>query len=151
MAAAREKVAKLEKVLEVIEGTSGAEVDATRIALEQSTSGAQEKPLAEQIAECKFVERAKKRLLKLERESVAESAFLEQGRARLVRLEAEAAGQLPVPPPQVPTAVSELEAEVSFSEAVGRRTHSDTRRSTAKKLRLREDFVPNTVEEAGCG
>ena len=156
VAAAREKVAKLEKVLVVLEGTSGAEVDAVRNALDKARVVAQEKPLAEQILECKgFVERAEKRLLKLEAERVAEIASLEQGRARLVRLKAEAAGQLPVPPP--PTAVAELEAEVSRlrSELAATRTAPPTDQPgdqpAKKQPRLREDFVPTQSRRRGCG
>ena len=47
VAVAREKVAKLEKVMEVLQGTSGAEVDAVRTALDRARVAAQEKPLTE--------------------------------------------------------------------------------------------------------
>ena len=62
-----EKVAKLEKVVEVLQGSIGAEVDAIRIALDRTRIAAQEKPLTEQIADCKgFIERAQRRLVKLD-------------------------------------------------------------------------------------
>ena len=43
VAVAREKVAKLEKVMEVFQGSTGVEVDAIRIALDRARVAAQEK------------------------------------------------------------------------------------------------------------
>ena len=83
--------AKLERVMELLQGTTGEEVDAIKIVLG-------------------FVERAQKRLVKLA-ERDAEYALLEEGRARLARLEAQAAVRVVAPPPPAPTAVSDLEAE----------------------------------------
>ena len=79
VAAAREKVDKLERVMEFLQGTTGEEVDAIKIALDRARVAAQEKQLTEQIADCKgFVERAQKRLVKLEAERDAENALLEE-------------------------------------------------------------------------
>ena len=150
VAVPREKVAKLVKVMEVLQGSTGAEVDAIRIALDRARVAAQEKPLTEQIADCKgFVERAQRRLIKLEAERDAENALLEEGRARLARLEAQAAARVVAPPPPPSTAVSDLEAEVARLRAELAATHVTPEDQPAKKPRLREDFVPNTVEEAG--
>ena len=150
VAVAREKVAKLEKVMEVLQGSTGAEVDAIGIALDRARVAAQEKPLTEQIADCKgFVERAQRGLVKLEAERDAENALLEEGRARLARLEAQAAARVVAPPPPPSTAVSDLEAEVARLRAELAATHVTPADQPAKKPRLREDFVPNTVEEAG--
>ena len=130
---------------------SGAEVDDVTNALDKAQVAAQEKPLAEQILECKgFVERAQKRLLKLEAERVAEFTSLEQGRARLVRLEAEAAGQLPVP-----AAVAELEAEVSRLRSELAATHSATSSNQETNLRRSHDCakILSTTQSRrrGCG
>ena len=95
--------------LEFLQGTPGEEVDAIKIASDRARVAAQEKPLTEQIADCKgFVERAQKRLVKLEAERDAENALLEEGRARLARLEAQAA-RVVAPPPPAPTAASDLD------------------------------------------
>ena len=90
--------------------------------------------------------RAEKRLLKLEAERVAEIASLEQGSTSCP------VGGRARPPP--PTAVAELEMEVSRlrSELATTRTTPPADQpgdQPAKKPRLCEDFVPNTVEEAG--
>ena len=65
VAEARVKVSKLEKALNALEGTSGAEVEAIKKALVKAA--AHEKPLTELIVDCKgFIDRAEKRLVKLE-------------------------------------------------------------------------------------
>ena len=57
-AEARVKVAKLEKALEALEGTDGVEVDAIKKALVKAKVAAHEKPVSEQIADCKsFIDR----------------------------------------------------------------------------------------------
>ena len=77
--------------MEFLQGTTGEEVDAIKIALDRARIAAQE-PLTEQITDYKgFIERAKKRLVKLEAERNAEHALLEEGRARLAWFEAQAA------------------------------------------------------------
>ena len=81
-----------EKALEALEGTGGVEVDATKKALVKAKAAAHEKPITEQIAECKsFIDRAEKRLVKLDAERESENALLEEGRARLACLEAHVA------------------------------------------------------------
>ena len=148
MAEARLKASKLEQVLDALEGTNGAEVDAIKKALVKAKAAAHEKPLTEMIADCKgFIDRAEKRLEKLESERASEAALLEEGRARLARLEAQAAVAVPMPPATAPA--SELEAEVSRlrEELASVRGVSSAGHQPPKK-RLREDFVPNTVEEA---
>ena len=154
VAAAREKVCKLERVMEVLQGTTGAEVDAIKTALDRARVAAQEKPLTEQIAECKgFVERAQRRLSKLEAERDAENALLEEGRARLARLQAQAATHTTAPPPPpVTTNVSELEAEVSRlrAELAARANPSRDSRPEGPVLKRqcrREEFVPQCDEE----
>ena len=123
VAVAREKVAKLEKVMEVLQGSIWSR-SAIRLALDRARVAAQEKPLTEQIADCKgFVERAQKRLVKLEAERDAENALLEEGRARLARLEAQAAARVVAPPPPASTAVSNLEVEVARLRAELAATH----------------------------
>ena len=124
------------------------EVDAIKKALVKAKAAAHEKPLTEMIADCKgFIDRAEKRLEKLEAERASEAALLEEGRARLARLEAQAAVAVPMPP--APAPASELDAEVSRlrEELASVRGVSSTGHQPPKK-RLREDFVPNTVEEA---
>ena len=143
-AEARVKVAKLEKALEALEGTDGVEVDAIKKALVKAKVAAHEKPVSEQIADCKsFIDRAEKRLVKLDAERESEHALLEEGRARLARLEANVAASVPLPP-SVPVAAME-------AELVRLRAELADARTPVPQLpnRLREDFfVPNTVEEA---
>ena len=87
VAEARVKVSKLEKALDALEGTSGAEVEAIKKALVKAKAAAHEKPLTELIADCKgFIDRAEKRLVKLEAERASETALLEEGRARRAHL-----------------------------------------------------------------
>ena len=147
MAETRLKASKLEQALDALEGTNGTEVEK---ALVKAKAAAHEKPLTEMIADCKgFIDRAEKRLEKLEAERASEAALLEEGRARLARLEAQAAVAVPMPPATAPA--SELEAEVSRlrEELASVRGVSSTNTGhQPPKKRLREDFVPNTVEEA---
>ena len=89
------KVAKLEKVLEALEGTDGVEVDAIKKALVKANVAAHEKPVSEQIEDCRsFIDRAEKRLVKLDAERESEQALLEEGRARLARLETNVAASV---------------------------------------------------------
>ena len=153
VAAACEKVAKLERVMGVLQGTTGEEVDAIKIALDRARVAAQEIPLTEQIADCNgFVERAQKRLVKLEAERDAENALLEEGRARLALLEAQAAARVVGQPPPAPTAVSDLEAEVSRLKAELAATRAavvdpDCQDPDPKRPCRREEFIPNCDEE----
>ena len=104
-------------------------------------------------ADCKeFVERAQKRLVKLEAERDAENALLEEGRARLARLEAQAAARVVAPPLPAPTAVSDLEAEVSRLTAELAATRAavvdpDCQDPDPKRPCRREEFIPNFDEE----
>ena len=78
-AEARVKMAKLKKALEALE-TDGVEVDAIKKALVKAKVAAHEKPVSEQIADCKsFIDRAEKRLVKLDAERESEHALLEEG------------------------------------------------------------------------
>ena len=61
------KVAKLEKAVEALVGTDRAEVDAIKKAFVKAKVAAHEKPVSEQIADCKsFMDRAEKRLVNLD-------------------------------------------------------------------------------------
>ena len=72
------KASKLEQALDALEGTNGAEVDAIKKALVKAKAAAHEKPLTEMIADCKgFIDRAERRLEKLEAERASEAALLE--------------------------------------------------------------------------
>ena len=148
IAEAQLKVSKLRNALAALEGTSGVEVDAIKKALKKAEADAQQKPMTEQIAECKgFIERAEKRLQKLEVERLSEVAMLEEGRARLVRLEAQAAASVPLPP----AANLDLEAEVSRLReelAAARGGMGPSGENQPQKKRLREEYVPCTLEEA---
>ena len=140
-AEARVKVAKLEKALE--EGTDGVEVDAIKKALVKAKVPAHEKPVSEQIADCKsFIDWAEKRLVKLDAERESEHALIEEGRARFARLEANVAASVPLPP-SVPVAAMEAELVRLRAELADARTPVPQLPNC-----LREDFVPNTVEEA---
>ena len=62
------------------------------------------------IADCKsFIDRAEKRLVKLDAERESEHALLEEGRAQLARLEANVAVSVPLPPS---VSVAAMEAEL---------------------------------------
>ena len=79
--------------------TNGAEVEAIKKALVKAKAAAHKKPLTELIADCKgFIDRAEKRLVKLEAERVSETTLLEEGRARLAHLEAQVAVGVQMPP-----------------------------------------------------
>ena len=122
VAEARVKVAKLEKALEALEGTDGVEVDAIKKALVKAKVAAHEKHVSEQIADCKsFIDRAEKRLVKLDAERESEHALLEEGRARLARLEADVAASVPLP--RGPCC-SDGSSVVAPSSRVSRRTHN---------------------------
>ena len=138
--------------MEVLQGTTGAEVDAIKTVLERARVAAQEKLLTEQIAECKgFVEWAQRRLSKLEAEGDAENAVLEEGRARVARLQAQGATHTTAsPPPPVTTNVSELEAEVSRLRAE-LAARSNPSRDSLKRQCRREEFVPQCDEEMVVG
>ena len=90
---AKLKVNRLEKALEAMVGSSGAEVDCLQRALAKAREAARERPLEVQIKECQeFTSWAEHRVAKLEEDVLAE------GRARLSRL-----GQQTQVPPPVPT------------------------------------------------
>ena len=107
--------------LEVLEETSGPEVDGLR-ALEKARKFSSEPAVEVQITECKgFIVRAEKRVAELDAQRAREVAALEEGRVRLQRLEAEAAckvqdgaqsTQAPRVPPDVAAEVEQLRGKV---------------------------------------
>ena len=150
----RRRNLSLQLLCQVGESHGGPPGQSIKTALDRARVAAQEKPLTEQIAEWKgFVERAQRRLSKLEAERDAENALLEEGRARLARLQAQAATHtVAPPPPPVTTTVSELEAEVSRlrAELAARSNPSRDSRSEGPVLKRqcrREEFVPQCDEE----
>ena len=149
MAEARLKASKLEQALDALEGTDGAEVDAIKKALLKAKAAAHEK--ATHRVDCRLQGvhlSCRETNGEVRAERASEAALLEEGRARLAQLEAQAAVAVPVPP--ATALVSELEAEVSRlrEELASVRGVSSTAGHQPPKKRLREDFVPNTVEGA---
>ena len=145
-AEARLKVSKLERVLEFWKAP--VEVEAIKNVLKKVRIAAQDKPIKDLIEECRsFIERAERRVQKLEAERLFESVLLEEGRARFARLEAQAAVSVPL---RSPVPVPDLEAEVTclreeLAIALG---VTGSGENQPPQRRLREDFVPSTVEEA---
>ena len=85
--AARDKVVRLEKAIEAMGDSTGAEVEVLKAALKRAQVASREAPLAVQVKECEsFIERARNRITKLDEERVAEVAELEKAESRLVRL-----------------------------------------------------------------
>ena len=120
VAEARVKVSKLEKGLDALEGTSGADGRGNQ-------EGSRESQKPELICRLQGVHRSQTIGEVGGRESVGDR-FVEEGRARLAHQEAQVAVGVPMPP-AAPS--SELEAEVSQCGGVC----------------LREDFVP--TQDAG--
>ena len=106
------KVTRLEKALEAMGDSSGAEVDCLQRALAKAQETARERPLEIQLKECReFISRAEHRVAKLEADAMAEKKLLEEGRARLSRLEQQSKA---LPPPVVPSSrVAELEQQIN--------------------------------------
>ena len=109
---AKLKVTRLEKALEAMGDSSGAEVDCLQRALAKAQEAARERPLEIQMKECReFMSRAEHRVVKLEADVMAEKNLLEEGRARLSRLEQQSQA---LRPPVVPSSrVAELEQQIN--------------------------------------
>ena len=90
--AARNKVSKLEKALEVLGDSTGPAVDALKSELEKARQAVP--PLNVQISSTQdFIRRSERRLAELEAERTAEAKLLEEGRERLRQLEAARCAQ----------------------------------------------------------
>ena len=86
------KVERLQRALDALGDLGGPEVDAIKKALKKAQEVARERPIAEQVKECKdFIERSTRRVNKLKAELESETRLLEEGRARLARLVAQQA------------------------------------------------------------
>ena len=92
--AARNKISKLEKALEVLSDSTGPAVDALKSELEKARQAAKVPPLNVQISSTQdFIRRSERRLAELEEERTAESKLLEEARERLRQLEAARCAQ----------------------------------------------------------
>ena len=92
--AARNKVSKLEKALEVLGDSAGPAVDALKSELEKARQAAKVLPLNVQISSTQdFIRRSERRLAELEAERTPEAKLLEEGRERLRQLEAARCAQ----------------------------------------------------------
>ena len=161
---ARERVAKLQRALEVLGESSGPEVDGLRTALEKARKLSAEPAVEIQITECKgFITRAEKRVAELDAQRALELASLEEGRARLQRLEAEAArkGQDAAsscqagPPPDWAAEVQQLRGQVNELQVQNLELQGSSKRQAVGVSspvprpgpRLQEDFVPMCSED----
>ena len=100
--AARNKILKLERALEVLSDSSGPSVDALKSELEKARQAAKAPPLKVQITSTQdFIRRSERRVAELEAERIAESKLLEEARERLRHLEAARSAEesaIPSPP-----------------------------------------------------
>ena len=103
LTAARERVQKLERALEVLGEDSGPEFQVLQNSLKKAKAAAQSVPVGVQLEQTlKFVERSEKRLRVLDEERAKEARLLEEAQQRVARLRSELAAGPQHPPPTVP-------------------------------------------------
>ena len=116
MAAARERVSRLEKALTAMEDFEGVEVESLRAALKRAQKEAQEVPVAVQIWEREvFIERARKRIARIDEERQAEVRSAEEAEQKLEELRALCAAQQEEP---VGPTVADSGAQVQRLQAI---------------------------------
>ena len=152
--AARDKVARLEKAIEAMGDSTGAEVEILKTAEKRAQAASREAPPAVQVQECEsFIARARHRITKLDEERVAEVAELEKAETRLARLKLQTG---PVPPPpfggspeeqRLQQMVVELQAKLSSVDHQQLARDTPMRDAEPSKKRLREDYIPASVED----
>ena len=142
-AEARVKVAKLGKALEALEGTDGVEVDAIKKALVKAKVAAQEKPVSEQIADCKSFHRSGREAIGEVGRRARVGARSVAGGARTVCASGGQRRSFRSSATHSPCCSEEAELVRLRAELADARTPV-----SPLPNRLREDFVPNTVEEA---
>ena len=134
--AARIRVMKLEKALEVMGDSQGPAVECLRSELEKAKLASRRRPINVEVDECrKFIARSGKRIDDLDEERTQEMVSLTQGRARLHRLEAEQVSDSVAPPPQtIPPSDWQTEMDVLKAKLAAMEEERDEAvRDTARK------------------
>ena len=99
--AARNKILKLERALEVLSDSSGPSVDALKSELEKARQAAKARPLKVQITSTQdFIRRSERHVAELEAERIAEAKLLEEARELLRYLEAARSAEESRQPPR---------------------------------------------------
>ena len=144
VAVARERVAWLERTLAAMGDFEGPEVASLRTALKQAQKEAKEMPVDVQIRDREaFIERAHKKIAKIDEERASEVKSLEEAERKLLELRAQS--QTARQPDsgsevhQLRSMVSQLQAQIdSLRDSAG---------PNPKRTCRREDFVPHCDEE----
>ena len=141
VAAARERVARLERALAAMGDIEGPEVSILRTALKRAQKDAQVLPVEVQIRQREaFIERARKRIAKIDEDRLSEVRSLEEAERKLTELRALAQ----TPPPQDSSEVDQLRSMVSQLQA---QVDSFRAVPVPDRQSRREDFVPHCDEE----
>ena len=121
--AARLKVVKLEKALEVMGDSEGAAVECMKLELEKARNAETRRPINVQVEECrKFIIWLEKCISELDAERESEVMALDEAKERLLRLEAEQAAVPSEDPANIPiplvwqTQVDALKAQLASLE-----------------------------------
>ena len=121
--AARIRVIKFEKALEVMGDSQGPAVECFRSKLEKAKLASRRRPINVEVDECrKFIARSEMRIIDLDEEWTQEMASLTQVRERLQRLEVEQASDSvapllqTIPPPDWQTEMDVLKAKLAAME-----------------------------------
>ena len=148
IAAARERVSRLEKAITALGDFDGVEVENLKAALKRAQKEAQEVPVVAQIREREaFIERAKKRIARIDEERQAEVRSLEEAENKLNQLRALRIPQQEQPISSVPDSSAEVQRLQAIVSQLQRQLEQSATRANPVRPRLREDFVPNSVEE----
>ena len=136
--AARERVSRLERALAAMEDFEGPEALSLRTALKRAQEDAQEVPVEVQIRDREaFIERARKRIAKIDKERASEVRSLEEAKRKLNDL--KAFRTVPVDPAS--TALSELEQlQMRVAQL---QTQNDELLSSSKKQAVGSGAVPD--------
>ena len=109
--AARERVQKLERALEVLGEDSGPEFQVLQNSVKKAKAAAQGVPVGVQLEQTlKFVERSEKRLRVLDKERAKEARLLEEAQQRVARLRSELAAESPHHSPRLRTRIGSVES-----------------------------------------
>ena len=146
LAAARNKVQRLERAIEVLGDNDSVEARWLTSALQEARRAAQERPTAIQVEECQaFIQRSQNRLLKMEQERVAEQKELDAALVRLTRLREEMS-RVPAPGPTQPASVQPVPPDSTLAELQqlrARVAEMETEREELRKKRGRSLSVPS--------
>ena len=146
LAAARNKVQRLERAIEVLGDNDSAEARWLTSALQEARRAAQERPTAIQVEECQaFIQRSQNRLVKMEEERIAEQKELDAALVRLTRLREEMS-RVPAPGPTQPASVQPVPPDPTLAELQQLRVRvaeMEMEREEFRKKRGRSLSVPS--------